>query len=58
MLLIGNLGKIGFNGVFNYESGYPFGVVKANFDALFEKYNKFKNAENARRINQEKYDKK
>lgn len=58
MLLIGNLEKIGFNGVFNYELGYPFEVVKANYDALFEKYNKLKNAENARRINQEKYGKK
>ncbi len=55
MLLIGNLETIGFNGVFNYELGYPFEEVKKNYDELFAKYNALKKAEEYRRLNIAKY---
>ena len=55
MELIGNLEKIGYTGVFNYELGYSAKEIKENYDWLFEKYNKLKNVESVWAANIAKY---
>ena len=55
MELIGNLEKIGYSGVFNYELGYSAKEIKENYEALFEKYNLLKNVEKVWAANIEKY---
>ena len=39
MALIAAFEKIGYNGVFNYETGTTVAEVKANYDKLFAEYN-------------------
>ena len=40
MALIGSFEKIGYEGVFNYESAGTSAEVKANYEKLFEEYNR------------------
>lgn len=39
MKLIGNLEKIGYNGVFNYETSASAQEIKENYEQLFSRYN-------------------